>query len=60
MILQLIEGGFIGQAVIATGLMFALVWQVVHNIPIDPLLAGMLGTVLGYYFHVGVVAARRQ
>lgn len=62
LIKELIEGGFVGQAIIASLLVAGYVWQAVHNQPIDPGFAGMVGLVVGWFFRsqAQVVADRRQ
>lgn len=59
-IVDLIKGGYIGQAIIATGLLIGVLYQVFTRQALDPLLTGMLGTVLGFYFHQAVVSQSRN
>jgi len=57
---ELIENGAIAQAILGTGLIIGILWQVIHSIPIDPILAGFFGTVLGYFFRVTTTIAQRR
>lgn len=50
---ELIEGGYVAQAILATGVIIGILWQVTHGLPIDPLLATSFGALLGYYFRMG-------
>lgn len=56
----LVQTGVIGQAILATGLMAGILWQVTHQQTIDPILAGFLGTVIGYFFRTVQNASSRE
>lgn len=58
-LIELVEGGFIGQAILATLIGGAILWQVIHNQPLDDFLKQSLAILLGYYFHMGVTAASK-
>ena len=53
---NLVVGGYIGQAVIATILTLAAAWQVVHGQDVPTWLVAAVSLLLGYYFHAGVLA----
>ena len=56
---ELVEGGYIGQAILGTLIGGAILWQVVHSQPIDQFLQSALAVLLGFYFHMGLTAAVR-
>lgn len=58
---DLVEGGFVGQAIIATLLVGGYVALQVAGKPIDPGFAGMVGLVVGWFFRsqAQVIADRK-
>jgi hypothetical protein len=47
---ELIEGGYIGQAVIATSVTLAIVILAVRQVPIPEFLIAAWGLIVGWYF----------
>lgn len=51
---ELVQSGAVGQAILGTMLGIGILWQVIHQTSIDPILAGFFGTVVGYFFRTTV------
>ena len=56
MLTELIEGGFVGQAIIATLVWGGIVIALVRGNPVDDRLYDAGYVVLGYFFHMATVA----
>lgn len=57
---ELIEGGFIGQAIIASLVWGAIVVLLVMKNPVDDRLYDAGYIILGFFFHVAVTAAQTR